>query len=40
LGGDILWQALASSWASNVASAEQIQSISQPVRDALDAGQR
>jgi len=40
LGSDILWQALASSWASSVASMEQIQSISEPVRDALDAGQR
>lgn len=39
LGGDILWQALASAWASNCATTEQLQSISQPVRDALDAVQ-
>ncbi len=36
LGGDILWQALASSWASNCATQEQLQTISQRVRDALD----
>ena len=35
LGGDILWQALASSWAFNVATRDQIELISQPVRDAL-----
>lgn len=38
LGGDILWQALASSWASNCATQEQLQAIAQIVRDALDAG--
>lgn len=38
LGGEILWQALASSWASNVAIKAQIELISQPVRDALDGG--
>jgi len=38
LGSDILWQALASSWALHCATHEQLQSISQPVRDALDAG--
>ena len=40
LGSDILWQALTSSWSSNCASQEQLQSIAQPVRDALDAGAR
>lgn len=38
LGSDILWQALASSWAFNCATQDQLQSISQTVRDALDAG--
>jgi predicted ATPase len=37
LGGDILWQALASSWTTNCATHDQLQSVSQPIRDALDA---
>jgi predicted ATPase len=37
LGSDILWQALASSWASHCATPDELQSIAQPVRDALDA---
>jgi predicted ATPase len=36
VGGDILWQALCSSWASNCATEEQISVVSQPVSDALD----
>jgi hypothetical protein len=36
IGGDILWQALASSWASNCATVEQIELVAQAVRDALD----
>ncbi|TBN37718.1 ATP-binding protein [Paracoccus subflavus] len=35
VGGEILWQALASSWATGCATQEQITSISQPVTDAL-----
>ena len=38
LGGDILWQALASSWATKCAGADQLQTIAQLVRDALNAG--
>lgn len=38
IGGDILWQALASSWAKNCAAAPELDSVAQPVRDALDAG--
>lgn len=38
LGGDILWQALASSWAKNSATQAELETIVQPVRDALDAG--
>lgn len=37
LGGDILWQALAASWAKNCASADQRTRVSQPIRDAIDA---
>ncbi len=37
LGGDILWQALAASWAKNCSSSEERQIVSQPIRDALDA---
>jgi hypothetical protein len=37
LGGEILWQALASAWAVHCATAEQLQMVAQPIRDALDA---
>jgi hypothetical protein len=37
LGGEILWQALASAWAKNCAIPEQLLTIAQPVRDALEA---
>jgi predicted ATPase len=37
LGGEILWQALASAWAKNCATPEQLLAIAQPVRDALEA---
>lgn len=40
LGGEILWQALSSSWAAGCATNEERLSIAQPVRDALDAAQR
>jgi predicted ATPase len=36
LGGDILWQALAASWATNCASKDELQCVAQPVRDALE----
>ena len=36
LGSEILWQVLSSSWARNCATEAEIQSIIQPVRDALD----
>jgi hypothetical protein len=38
LGGDILWQALASSWATNCATQEELRSVAEPVRDGLDCG--
>jgi predicted ATPase len=38
LGGDILWQALASSWATNCATQEELHSVAEPVRDGLDCG--
>ena len=36
LGSDTLWQAMAASWATNCATPDQLQAVSQPVRDALD----
>jgi hypothetical protein len=36
LGGEILWQALAATWASNCATEAQLLSVSQPVQDALE----
>jgi hypothetical protein len=38
LGGDILWQVMASSWASNCATTAQLETVVQPVSDALNAG--
>jgi len=38
LGGDILWQALASSWATSCTSPAELDVVAQPVRDALDQG--
>lgn len=38
LGGEILWQALASAWATHCATPQQLESVVQPVRDALNAG--
>ena len=35
IGGDILWQALAASWAGNCASAEDLDVVTHPVQDAL-----
>jgi hypothetical protein len=35
LGSDILWQALCSSWAKNCTTTDELNLISQPVRDAL-----
>jgi hypothetical protein len=37
IGGEILWQALASVWAAHCATAEERASVAQPVRDKLDA---
>ena len=38
LGGDILWQVMASSWANNCATTAQLETVVQPVSDALNAG--
>ncbi len=35
VGGEILWQALASCWAISCATQEELQSVSQPISDAL-----
>ena len=36
VGGDILWQAMSASWASNCATPEQLLAVAQPVSDALE----
>ncbi len=38
VGTDILWQAMASSWAANCAKQEDLETVTQPIRDALGAG--